>query len=143
MAADIARCSECNSNVTGERVVCFGCHEAIVADVIAAQAVRFVPCPGYREGQPHMECAKCGGFGAVTAPAAPLEKAVENLRTVLDAHKSQPPGEVGVAALALLAALDADKRLERAEAALREIRDTVNDPREIAARYFAEKGERP
>ena len=32
---DAMRCDSCNGNVTGERVVCCGCHEQIVADASA------------------------------------------------------------------------------------------------------------
>lgn len=84
------RCDSCNSNVTGERVVCFGCHEQVVADASAPSAP-FVPCPDYAEGQSHLECPRCGGFGAVTVPA--LAAAVEEARKALkrNEHAYQTP----------------------------------------------------
>lgn len=80
----------------------------------------------------------------MTAPAAPLEKAVANARRYFSPMSDQRTHTVLERdVLALLAALDADRG--EAEAALREIRDSPTAMgKDIARRYFArreEKGE--
>lgn len=152
-----ARCDSCNSNVDGERVVCWGCHEAILTDASAPPAT-FAPCPDYTPGQSHPECPKGGGFGAVVAPA-PLAAAIEEARHWLSRFDaavptirpgSLDPSEVRILRRLLLA-LGADDRLAKAEAALRrvEAQETAVDGLRpelyghavcIARRYFAQKG---
>lgn len=90
----------------------------------------------------------------VYAPSTSLDAAIAEARTARGALNTWRAGEPdGPARIALciasldhlLASLDADPwqtaRLE-AEDALAEIRDTVNDPREIALAYFARRGEK-
>lgn len=56
------------------------------------------------------QCADPDHCAADEAPAPlppEVREAKEALRVVLDAHRSQPPGEIGVAAIRLLSVLDA------------------------------------
>lgn len=93
----------------------------------------------------------------MTAPAAPLEKAVEEAREAL-AHHATCPGEgkwrecsssLATALRSLLAALDADKRLEEAEEAIEHARQAAHggicqsilDDYVVARRALAPKGE--
>lgn len=95
----------------------------------------------------------------MTAPAAPLEKAVAQGRAAMARWDKPEPVPVlrhsdavdcVLALRSLLAALDADKRLEEAEAALREIADGAGFSYasqgaairmvDIARGYFARRG---
>ncbi len=91
----------------------------------------------------------------MTAPA-PLDAAIEEARRAVEKYDyCYPPAywdegrtpkcyadHATDALRSLLLALDADDRLAKAEAALREIRDSPTAMgKDIARRYFAEKGD--
>lgn len=85
----------------------------------------------------------------MTAPAAPLEKAVEEARKALadyDGCKGYEADEYAMCCIEpfrlLLAALDADKSAERAEAALRERLPVINEWKRLCADFETAKAER-
>jgi len=75
------RCDDCNSNVTGERVLCVGCAVAQAFAAIEKYRDGWEACPGSPDVQPHpVNCRLCFGFGAVPSRNA---KATELLRSAL------------------------------------------------------------
>ncbi len=93
---------------------------------------------------------------AAETPAAPLEKAVEEAREALGEYETLCPMGVRTgsrlygALRAILAALDADKRLEEAEDALRTVAHLcgsepayyTREAKAVARRYFARREEK-
>lgn len=155
------------------RHVCGACGELDAESDRCAchEAATFTPCPDYTPGQSHPGCPKCGGFGAVVAPA-PLAAAIEEARKSMAEYETLCPMGVRTGSLlygalrSLLLALDAVGcvpgvicptclSLDKAESALREIRTrctadtrvmraphrTVDAVYHVSNDYFAEKGE--
>lgn len=90
----------------------------------------------------------------MTAPAAPLEKAIHEAEAAIESHSHLwPKGSTCQhcsALRSLLAALDADKRLEEAEDALRTVAHLcgsepayyTREAKAVARRYFARREEK-